>query len=46
MLELPFVITYCSWPRPVVQGDNAWLSEPEWDAPYPHAQAALSTWEH
>lgn len=33
MLEPPFDIISCSWPRPVEHADKRWLSEPEWDAP-------------
>ena len=33
MLEQPFDIISCSWPRPVEHGDSQWRSEPEWDAP-------------
>ncbi len=29
----PFEIIRCSWPRPVVQAGDEWISEPEWDAP-------------
>ncbi len=32
MPESPFEITRCSWPRPVVQSGDEWISEPEWDA--------------
>src|SRR5574337_1250533 len=33
MLEPPFALLSCSWPRPVEQANGRWLSEPEWDAP-------------
>src|SRR5437588_10059088 len=33
MLQPPFDIISCSWPRPIEQRDNQWTSEPEWDAP-------------
>ncbi|MEW6735050.1 MAG: hypothetical protein AB1489_27415 [Acidobacteriota bacterium] len=33
MLETPFDIISCSWPRPVKQLDGQWISEPEWNAP-------------
>lgn len=33
MLEIPFDIISCSWPRPVEQADGRWISEPEWNAP-------------
>jgi hypothetical protein len=33
MLETPFDIISCSWPSPIEQRDNKWVSEPEWDAP-------------
>ncbi|HZT99917.1 MAG TPA: hypothetical protein VFA10_09670 [Ktedonobacteraceae bacterium] len=33
MLEPPFDIISCSWPRPIEQRNNQWASEPEWDAP-------------
>jgi hypothetical protein len=33
MLQPPFDIITCSWPRPVEQRDRCWTSEPEWDAP-------------
>lgn|GEM_PF-1596989 len=33
MLEAPFDIIHCSWPRPVEQQDRHWTSAPEWDAP-------------
>lgn len=42
MLEPPFDIIGCSWPRPIEQGDNQWASEPEWDAPL---MPALPHWE-
>lgn len=38
MLDTPFEIVSCSWPRPVAQAGGLWASEPEWDAPLmPHA---------
>lgn len=33
MQETPFELLSCSWPRPVVERDGRWASEPEWDAP-------------
>src|SRR5260221_2246700 len=33
MLEPPFDLLRCSWPRPVVQKDGCWTSEPEWNGP-------------
>ncbi len=33
MLTPPFEITSCSWPRPITQEGDLWISEPEWDAP-------------
>ena len=33
MLDPPFEIVRCSWPRPVIQENACWISEPEWDAP-------------
>jgi hypothetical protein len=33
MVEPPFEIISCSWPRPVEQEGDRWISEPEWDAP-------------
>ena len=37
MLEPPFEVVRCSWPRPVSQADDRWVSEPDWDAPlYPY----------
>ncbi len=33
MLARPFDIITCSWPRPVAQAGDQWISEPEWDAP-------------
>jgi hypothetical protein len=33
MGEPPFDIISCSWPRPVEQAEERWVSEPEWDAP-------------
>ncbi len=33
MLECPFELISCSWPRPVEQHENRWTSEPEWTAP-------------
>ncbi len=34
VLEPPFEVLTCSWPRPVVQtAERQWTSEPEWDAP-------------
>jgi hypothetical protein len=33
MSTMPFTITRCSWPRPVVVAGDRWASQPEWDAP-------------
>ena len=33
MLEPPFEIVRCSWPRAVAQAEGRWTSEPDWDAP-------------
>ncbi|HKP76732.1 MAG TPA: hypothetical protein VJT67_14475, partial [Longimicrobiaceae bacterium] len=33
MLTIPFELLSCSWPRPVVEVDGRWVSEPEWGAP-------------
>jgi hypothetical protein len=33
MMDMPFDVISCSWPRPVEQADGRWTSEPEWDAP-------------
>lgn len=33
MLEPPFDIISCSWPRPMEHAHERWTSEPEWDAP-------------
>lgn len=33
MLQPPYDIISCSWPRPIEQRNNQWASEPEWDAP-------------
>lgn len=33
MLEIPFEVMSCSWPRPVEQRDGRWASAPDWDAP-------------
>ena len=33
MIDPPFCLLSCSWPRPVQHADGNWLSEPEWDAP-------------
>jgi hypothetical protein len=33
MFNVPFEIISCAWPRPVVQTDGRWTSEPEWDTP-------------
>jgi hypothetical protein len=33
MLEIPFEVLSCSWPRAVAQEGGRWTSEPEWDAP-------------
>ncbi len=33
MVECPFTIISCSWPRPIKQVDGYWASDPEWDAP-------------
>jgi hypothetical protein len=33
MIETPFEIISCSWPRPVIETDGQWTSDPEWDAP-------------
>jgi hypothetical protein len=38
----PFTITHCSWPRPVVQEADHWVSEPEWDSPLLPALPILS----
>ena len=32
MSLLPFTLTQCSWPSPVVRDGNEWVSEPEWGA--------------
>ena len=32
----PYEILDCSWPRPVVEVDRRWASEPEWDSPLTH----------
>src|SRR5436190_3470061 len=33
MLENPFDVFSCSWPRPVTVAERRWISDPEWDAP-------------
>lgn len=33
MMENPFDIISCSWPRAVEVSERSWVSEPEWDAP-------------
>jgi len=33
MLTPPFEILECSWPCPVEQKDNRWVSEPDWNLP-------------
>jgi len=33
MLETPFEIISCSWPRPIRETDGRWISDPEWDSP-------------
>ena len=33
MMETPFELLSCTWPRPVAERDGRWASEPEWDAP-------------
>jgi hypothetical protein len=33
MLTPPFDLISCSWPRPVTQDGDQWISEPDWDAP-------------
>lgn len=33
MLETPFELLSCTWPRPVAESDGRWASEPEWGAP-------------
>jgi hypothetical protein len=32
MLDIPFELISCTWPRPVAQVEGRWTSEPEWDA--------------
>jgi hypothetical protein len=37
MLEPPYDLISCTWPRPIEQVDGCWTSEPEWAAPtMPH----------
>src|ERR1700681_3653627 len=33
MLDPPYEIVRCSWPRAVLHEDRRWISEPDWDAP-------------
>lgn len=33
MLDIPFELVSCSWPRPVARRGERWVSEPEWNAP-------------
>jgi hypothetical protein len=33
MLEPPFEVLRCSWPRPVAHAEGRWVSEPDWAAP-------------
>jgi hypothetical protein len=33
VLEPPFDLVRCSWPRPVEHADGRWVSAPDWDAP-------------
>lgn len=33
MLDPPFNIITCSWPRPITQAGDQWISEPDWGAP-------------
>lgn len=44
MLDIPFDIIRCAWPRPVVHDGERWSSAPAWDAPaMPHTP--LPHWE-
>jgi hypothetical protein len=36
MLERPYELLACSWPRPVSESGRRWTSEPEWNAPLVH----------
>jgi hypothetical protein len=33
MLEPPYEVLRCSWPRPAIHENGRWISEPEWNAP-------------
>lgn len=43
MLEPPFDLIRCSWPRPVAHQDGRWTSEPDWTAP-PMPAPPQPTW--
>jgi len=36
MLDRPYELLHCSWPRPVSEIGRRWVSDPEWDAPLTH----------
>jgi hypothetical protein len=44
MLETPFTVISCSWPRPAREANLCWISEPEWHAPLMPARPEPS-WE-
>lgn len=47
MLEPPFSLVRCSWPRAVEFDDRTWTSEPEWSAPpMPWAPQPSWRWMH
>ncbi|MBZ5623356.1 MAG: hypothetical protein LAQ69_32230 [Acidobacteriia bacterium] len=41
MLDRPYELLRCSWPRPVAEAGRAWISDPEWDAPPTHLRPEL-----
>ena len=43
MSLIPFELLSCSWPRPIRQDGDRWVSEPEWDAP-PSPYRPRPTW--
>jgi hypothetical protein len=44
MLEIPYNLISCSWPRPIEHADARWTSEPDWGAPAMPIRPPL-TWQ-
>jgi hypothetical protein len=42
MVDPPFDLLSCSWPRPVRHEGGRWLSDPDWEAPPLPAQPSLT----